>query len=96
MLETGTISRFPSVGQFSSYCRCVESKRISNGKKKGEGNAKNGNRYLAWAFIEAAAIALRCCPPARRFYERKKARRMAVVAMKTRAQACACGLLYAP
>ncbi|WP_425274036.1 IS110 family transposase [Paraburkholderia lacunae] len=44
MLETGAVSRFPSVGHFSSYCRCVESKRISNGKKKGEGNAKKGQQ----------------------------------------------------
>jgi hypothetical protein len=34
--------------------------RESNGRKKGEGNAKNGNKYLAWAFIEAANFALRC------------------------------------
>jgi transposase len=94
MLETGTISRFPAVGQFSSYCRCVDAKRISNGKKKGEGNAKNGNRYLAWAFIEAAAIALRSCPPARRFYERKKARRMPVVAMKALAHKLARAAYY--
>jgi len=66
MLETGSIARFHSVGQFSSYCRCVESKRISNGKKKGEGNARNGNKYLSWAFIEAAAVAIRSCPQARR------------------------------
>nr|WP_244145124.1 transposase [Paraburkholderia tuberum] len=45
MLETGTISRFRTVGQFSSYCRCVESRRVSKGRKKGEGNAKNGNKY---------------------------------------------------
>jgi transposase len=57
MLETGTIARFQTPGRFSSYCRCVESKRVSNGRKKGEGNAKNGNRYLAWAFIEAACDA---------------------------------------
>ena len=46
MLEMGTIARFASVGNFSSYCRCVDSRRESNGKKKGEGNAKNGNKYL--------------------------------------------------
>jgi transposase len=63
MLETGAISRFASVGQFSSYCRCVDRRRISNGRKKGEGNTKNGNRYLAWAFIEAAAGALRVILP---------------------------------
>jgi hypothetical protein len=62
MLETGSIARFPSVRQFSSYYRCVESKRISNGKKKGEGNAKNGNKYLSVAFIEVAAVAMRSCP----------------------------------
>jgi hypothetical protein len=28
--------------------------RISNGKKKGEPNKKNGNPYLSWAFHEAA------------------------------------------
>ena len=44
MLETGTIRRLASVGNFSSYCRCVDSRRESNGKKKGEGNAKNGNQ----------------------------------------------------
>ncbi len=34
MLEVGDIHRFAKVGNYSSYCRCVESKRISNGKKK--------------------------------------------------------------
>ncbi|MFM0631964.1 transposase [Paraburkholderia xenovorans] len=63
MLERGAISRFASVGQLSSYCRCVDRRRISNGRKKGEGNTKNGNRYLAWAFIEAAGGALRVILP---------------------------------
>jgi transposase len=43
----------------------VDSRRESNGKKKGEGNAKNGNKYLAWAFVEAANFALRYCPEAK-------------------------------
>lgn len=94
MLEPGSIARFQSVGQFSSYCRCAESKRISNGKKKGEGNAKNGNKYLSWAFIEAAAVAMRSCPQARRFYERKRARRMPVVAMKALAHKLARAAFY--
>jgi transposase len=34
MLETGDIHRFASAGNFASYCRCVDSTRISNGKKK--------------------------------------------------------------
>ena len=76
MLETGTVRRFAEVGNFSSYCRCVDTKRVSNGKKKGAGNAKNGNKYLAWAFVEAAAFAIRFCPQAKRFYDRKKAKTM--------------------
>jgi transposase len=82
MLEVGTVKRFVKVGNFSSYCRCVQSLRVSNGKKKGEGNTKNGNRYLAWAFVEAAHFALRHCPQAKSFYERKKQQRNAVVATK--------------
>jgi transposase len=82
MLETGCIDRFAEVGNFSSYCRCVNSRRESNGKKKGEGNSKNGNKYLAWAFMEAANFALRCCPQAKSFYERKKGRANRVLALK--------------
>jgi transposase len=47
MYETGDISRFAGVGNYVSYCRCVKSKHMSNGKKKGEGNRKNGNKYLS-------------------------------------------------
>jgi transposase len=59
MLETGDISRFPTVGDYASYGRCVGSQKISNGKKKGSGNTKNGNKYLAWAYVEAANFAVR-------------------------------------
>jgi transposase len=82
MLETGTITRFAEVGNFASYCRCVDSRRESNGRKKGEGNTKNGNKYLSWAFVEAANFALRYCPQAKRFYERKKRTTNRIVALK--------------
>jgi transposase len=82
MLETGSIGRFAQVGNFSSYCRCVDSLRESNGKKKGEGNSKNGNKYLAWAFVEAANFATRYCPEAKSFYERKKRKANRVLAIK--------------
>jgi transposase len=82
LLETGSIERFADVGNYASYCRCVGSAHLSNGKKKGEGNTKNGNRYLAWAFVEAANFAVRFCEPARRFYQRKKAKRNSTVAIK--------------
>jgi transposase len=47
-----------------------------------EGSAKNGNRYLAWTFVEAANFAVRYCEPARRFYQKKKAKRNSTVAIK--------------
>jgi transposase len=81
-LEVGDIGRFPKVGDYSSYCRCVESKRISNGKKKGENNKKNGNKYLAWAYVEAAQFARRYCVKAQSFYQSKEAKTKPVVAIK--------------
>ena len=82
LLETGDISRFKSPGSYASYRRCVDSKRTSNNKKKGVGNRKNGNKYLAWAFIEAANFAIRSNPQARAFYERKIAQTNNVIALK--------------
>ncbi|MFA6092955.1 MAG: IS110 family transposase [Elusimicrobiota bacterium] len=82
MYEAGDMARFASVGKFSSYGRCVSSSHWSNGKKKGEGNRKNGNKYLAWAFVEAAHFVVRYNERARRFYDRKKAKRNAIVATK--------------
>lgn len=82
MLETGPIERFTSAGNYASYARCVGSSRYSNAKKKGEGNRKNGNAYLAWAFVEAAHYALRYSDAAKRFYERKRARCNAALATK--------------
>jgi transposase len=82
MLETGSVERFAAVGNFASYARCVDTIRISNDKKKGEGNRRNGNKYLAWAFIEAANMAKRWCPEAKRFHDRKRARTNAIVATK--------------
>jgi transposase len=46
------------------------------------GNTKNGNKYLAWAFVEAANFALRFNTEAKRFYVRKKARTNTAVAIK--------------
>lgn len=71
MLETGPISRFSKVGNYVSYCRKVSSKWTSNEKSKGKGNKKNGNKYLAWAFSEAAEIARRYDQQARAYYNRK-------------------------
>jgi len=71
MLETGPIGRFAQVGDYVSYCRKVPSKWTSNEKTKGQGNQKNGNKYLAWAFSEAAEFARRYDAQARAYYTRK-------------------------
>jgi transposase len=82
MLEVGELSRFPEVGDYSSYCRCVKSERLSNGKKKDENNKKNGNKYLSWSYVEAANFIRRHSPKADRFYQRKKAKTNGIVATK--------------
>ncbi len=82
MLEVGDIRRFPKASDYSSYCRCVKSERLSNKKKKGEGNRKNGNKYLAWAYVEAANFAIRFYPEFQSFYKRKKAKKNGIVAIK--------------
>ena len=81
-LETGDVGRFASPGNFASYARTVDSRRESNGKKKGEGNAKCGNKHLAWAFIEAAHFAVRYAAAIKRWYQKKCAHALAVVAIK--------------
>ncbi len=83
MLETGDIHRFAKGGNYVSYCRCARSKRESNGKKKGKNNRKNGNRYLSWAYVEAAHFIRRYCPEAKRWYQRKLSRSKKVVATKS-------------
>lgn len=94
LLETGNIGRFASAGNYASYCRCVGSKRTSNGKKKGEGNRKNGNKYLAWAFMEAANFSVRFDDQIRRFYQKKQARTNCIVARKTVAHKLARACYY--
>ena len=85
-MEVGDIKRFAGPGNFASYCRTVEAKRISNNKKKGENNSKCGDKYLAWAFVEAANFAKRYDEQCRKWYDRKAAKTSNVIA--TKALAC--------
>ena len=83
LLETGPVQRFGQVGQYASYSRCVGSAYLSNGKRKGHGNTKSGNKYLAWAYVEAANFAVRYNPTIKRYYQRKRAKTNGIVAIKT-------------
>jgi transposase len=86
MLEVGDIGRFKSPECYASYCRTVAAKKKSNGKTKGDNNRKCGNKYLGWAYIEAANLARRFDQDARRWFDRKAAKRGKIIA--TKALAC--------
>jgi transposase len=60
--------------------------KTSNGKKKAENNRKCGNRYLGWAFIEAANLIRRYDERAKRWHARKLAKTNNIIA--TKALAC--------
>jgi transposase len=94
VLETGPIGRFPEVGNYASYCRCVRSTKLSNGKRKGQGNVKNGNPYLEWAYMEAAQFAIRFSPKIQRFYQRKASKNHLMVARKSVAHKLARACFY--
>lgn len=94
LLEAGDMSRFASAGHFVSYCRCVGSEKLSNAKKKGKGNTKNGNKWLSWAFIEAANLAVRNYERVKRFYDRKKVKTNGIVATKAVAHKLARACYY--
>jgi transposase len=59
LYEIHDIGRFDSLGGFLSYCRLIKCTKTSDGKPKGTGKKKQGNRHLKWAFSEAAVMFLR-------------------------------------
>ncbi len=81
-MEVGDVKRFKTDGDFASYCRMVDARRLSNGKCKADNNQKCGNEYLSWAFVEAANFARRYDPQCQRWYDRKSAKTSKVIATK--------------
>lgn len=81
-MEVGQIGRFAKPENFASYSRMVDAKCLSNGKTKGANNQKCGNRYLSWAFVEAANFARRYDERCRQWFDRKAAKVGSVVATK--------------
>ena len=82
------------MGNFASYCRLVNSDRLSNGKRKGSGNSKSGNPFLSWAFSEAAHFAVRHHESARKFAQRKRAKTNGIVAIRALAHKLARASYY--
>lgn len=94
VLETGPIERFAHAGRYASYCRLVQAEHTSNDRRKGPGNSKNGNEYLAWAYLEAVGGALRASPPLRAWYQRKAAKTHPRLAWKAMAHKLAKACFY--
>ena len=85
-MEVGDIKRFATPENFASYCRAVKAERTSNDRKKADNNSKCGNKYLGWAFVEAANFAKRYDSQCRKWFDRKAGRTNTVIA--TKALAC--------
>jgi transposase len=94
MHETVDITRFAKVGNYVSYCRCSKSEHTTNHTPKGAGNRKNGNKYLSWAYSEAAHHAMRFEPLAARYYARKRKRSHPIVARRALAAKIARACYY--
>lgn len=72
--EVGDIRRFASAKNFQSCCRLAPTSKLSNGKSKGLGNAKNGSAYLSWAMTELATLMVRFNPEVGAEFQRLLAR----------------------
>ena len=82
MLETGDIRRFPTVGNFASYCRCVGSQKISNGKKKAAAIPRTATSIWPGPLSKRPTSRIRFQSQDKSFYQRKKAKSHGVVAIK--------------
>jgi transposase len=69
--EIDGIARFPSEGQFFSYCRLVPGAKNSAGQTRHRSGSKAGNRYLKLAFSHAQIRAVQYYPEIRAFFKAK-------------------------
>jgi len=78
-LEVGDVARFPEAPRLASYAGCTPRVSASGGKVRYGSLRPDVNRYLKWAFIEAANI---CCLLHRRYPERHVSRLYARLARR--------------
>ncbi len=86
-LEIDDISRFGSAPKLASYTGLVPSTYASGGKVFHGRLLHMSNKWLRWAFVEAAWVAMRCSPYCRMFYEsrrRNKGSHTAIIALARR------------
>jgi transposase len=84
LAEIGDLGRFGSKEALCSYAGLVPRVRESAGKAARSGITRQGSPWLRWMMVEAAQVATRCSPAAKRYYERllrKKHKHVARVAL---------------
>jgi transposase len=84
LAEIGDIARFTSKQALCSYAGLVPRVRESAGKAARGGITRQGSPWLRWIMVEAAQVAVRSSPAARKYFERlarRKPRHVARVAL---------------
>jgi transposase len=84
LAEIGDLGRFVDKEALCSYAGLVPRLRESAGKAGRGGITRQGSSSLRWIMVEAAQVATRCSPAAKRYYERllrKKHKHVARVAL---------------
>jgi len=84
LAEIREIGRFPDKEALCSYAGLVPRVRESAGKAARGGITRQGSPWLRWILVEAAQVATRCSPAAKRSYDRllrKKHKHVARVAL---------------
>ena len=66
--------RFANHKHFESYCRLVPGAKDSGGKHAHRSGSKDGNKYLKYAFTEAAIKAMMYYPEIKQFAQRLEER----------------------
>jgi len=70
LAEIGDSGRFHDKEALCSYAGLVPRVRESAGKAPRGGITRQGSPWLRWIMVEAAQVATRCSPAAKRYYER--------------------------
>jgi transposase len=84
LAEIGDLGRFHDKEALCSYAGLVPRVRESAGKAARCGITRQGSPWMRWIMVEAAQVATRCSPAAKRYYERlarKKHKHVARVAL---------------
>jgi transposase len=97
LAEIGMIGRFRDQAALCSYAGLVPRVRESAGKAARGAITRQGSPWLRWIMVEAAQVATRCSPAAKRYYQRllrKKHKHVARVALARKLLSAVYALLH--